>query len=451
MPSELEERLVRLAELVPEPPEDARNRARSAVLEAFRPPTGAQRGSPVRAALRRPLRLIAPVAAAAAVVGLLAVLLIATPDDDPVAGGADLRPDVSALAEVIECDESRLRVPCVGGAQAARRADPALADAPWLYRGPDGALPRYSESAPRPSLVFPPGTTYAEAVDALVVSVTLTGGLPSGSSLAPPLPEGVVLREPASATEGLAIDLRAPLGYVPDGIVSSPTYAGEEPAAGSGETVWPPDTRIAIPTLPACMVATGRTQPPECGPADQPVLRGDGADIRVLPAVPWSRSSSDAPSLTPPDSRTALPGLRLPVLQRARGEKPGGELALDDLRGGVVVVSLFASWCEPCAGQAGLVRDLARRYAGDDTGVAVIGIAVNDRDDRVLAFLQAEGLTITTVSDTQGTAQSALGAPAVPETFLIDRQGRIALRIAGQVVEPETLSAPIEQLLMESP
>ena len=120
---------------------------------------------------------------------------------------------------------------CVPGSVAGRSRTPAIAGRlPWLAAEPTGAFQRISRVGTRPSLVFPPRTTYAQALRALVVGVLVDGALPPGSHLGPPLPRGAVLALPGARGRGLALDLRAPFGWdLATGEVSFPT---REPIGG---------------------------------------------------------------------------------------------------------------------------------------------------------------------------------------------------------------------------
>ena len=136
-------------------------------------------------------------------------------------------PAVVAVADD-DCLLSRLPAgpwDCVPGSAAARLREPALTGAlPWLSRH-DDQLFRLSQTRERPSLEFPPGTDYLEALRALLVSVVERGRLPEQAVVGPPLRSGVVL-VPASGTRGLRLDLRAPFGYDPaTGQIAQPTTA----------------------------------------------------------------------------------------------------------------------------------------------------------------------------------------------------------------------------------
>jgi hypothetical protein len=140
---------------------------------------------------------------------------------------------------------------------------PELAGAPWLFQ-PDGS-PRYDDEATRPSLVFPVGTTHAEALNQLYRSVALAGRLPAKSKLSPPLPAGKVF-SPGTTRTGPAIDLRAPWGYDPVGrqiAAPSLSLSGDlkheqmhsliADARAANKPI--PDSAVAsVPALPDCQI-----------------------------------------------------------------------------------------------------------------------------------------------------------------------------------------------------
>ncbi len=140
---------------------------------------------------------------------------------------------------------------------------PALVGAPWLF--PGDSSPRITAAAARPSLAFPAGTTYGDALQQLYMSVAQTGSLPPAAKLGPPLREGKVLIR-ATATTGVIIDLRAPWGFDPDtGAIATPTFSlpGDWTpqrvetairAAREAGSVLPEGAFIEAPVLPECEI-----------------------------------------------------------------------------------------------------------------------------------------------------------------------------------------------------
>ena len=148
--------------------------------------------------------------------------------------------------------------------------------------------------------------------------------------------------------------------------------------------------------------------------------------------------------------RPDAPVLTLPVLKAADGIGPvGSQVSTADLRGRIVVLNFWASWCDPCQLEAPILEEVARRYrSGGD--VAVVGVDVQDLREKGLAFVKDNGLTYPSLRDGEDGAQRAYQVPALPETFVIDQKGRIALKVAGQLTDPRQLTNAIEQLRAET-
>ncbi len=95
-----------------------------------------------------------------------------------------------------------------------------------------------------------------------------------------------------------------------------------------------------------------------------------------------------------------------------------------------LLVNFFASWCGPCQVEHPLLAELARK------GVVIVGIAYKDAPADTRRFLQRLGNPFMEVlMDRQGRALIEFGASGVPESFLVDRQGRIVWHQPGPLTE----------------
>ena len=94
-------------------------------------------------------------------------------------------------------------------------------------------------------------------------------------------------------------------------------------------------------------------------------------------------------------------------------------------------------------------EEVARRYRGDGE-VVVLGVDVQDLRESALQFVDRNGLTYPTLRDGEDDAKNAFQVPALPETFVIDPEGRIGLKIRGVVQQPDQLTTAIDQILAES-
>lgn len=126
--------------------------------------------------------------------------------------------------------------------------------------------------------------------------------------------------------------------------------------------------------------------------------------------------------------------------------------SLEGLRGRVVVVNVWGSWCPPCREEAPVLAAVSRRYA--DREVSFVGVNVRDNPAAATAFEKRYGITYPSIEDSAGRALLALNqyipANAVPVTLVLDRQGRVAARVLG-VVEKNTVTALLDTVLAEPP
>lgn len=122
----------------------------------------------------------------------------------------------------------------------------------------------------------------------------------------------------------------------------------------------------------------------------------------------------------------------------------GEEISLNDLRGQVVVVNFWASWCIPCKDEAPVLQAAWEKYR--DQGVVLLGVAYVDTPTNSLAFIDEFGITYPNAPDAGTRISDAYHITGVPETFIIDQAGNIAQFFYAQVTEPE-LSATLDRLI----
>lgn len=108
-----------------------------------------------------------------------------------------------------------------------------------------------------------------------------------------------------------------------------------------------------------------------------------------------------------------------------------GSRSLADYRGKPVVVNFWASWCEPCRAEAPLLQKAHERLA--KAGGLVLGVDYKDTTEAASKFVEEFGVTYPIVRDFEGKLAPEYGTRALPETFLVDRTGRIIAVKRGQL------------------
>jgi cytochrome c biogenesis protein CcmG/thiol:disulfide interchange protein DsbE len=121
-----------------------------------------------------------------------------------------------------------------------------------------------------------------------------------------------------------------------------------------------------------------------------------------------------------------------PAPDRVLPALPGpGHGSIAEYRGKWMLVNLWASWCIPCREEAPVLEDFYRRQRGDDT--TVVGINVQDNQDDAVAFLRDHPTTYPQLRSVGDERSSAFGSTGVPENFLVDPRGKLALIWRGPV------------------
>jgi len=123
--------------------------------------------------------------------------------------------------------------------------------------------------------------------------------------------------------------------------------------------------------------------------------------------------------------RIDAPTARLPVLGHA------GEASLADYKGKVVVLNFWASWCKPCTEELPLLERTHKAISGRNA--TVLGANYQDVSDSALQFVRRFKLSYPSLRDRDGEFADRYGSRAFPETFVIDRRGRIAAQRRGPV------------------
>jgi cytochrome c biogenesis protein CcmG/thiol:disulfide interchange protein DsbE len=124
----------------------------------------------------------------------------------------------------------------------------------------------------------------------------------------------------------------------------------------------------------------------------------------------------------------------------------GRQVTLSDLRGQVVVINFWASWCPPCREEAAYLEATWRDY--QESGVVFIGVDYVDTEAEALAYLREFAITYLNGSDVGTRISQAYRIQGVPETFFVGRDGQLRGVKIGPLAPPE-LEERIEELLAQ--
>ncbi|MGH3053665.1 MAG: TlpA family protein disulfide reductase [Gaiellaceae bacterium] len=119
------------------------------------------------------------------------------------------------------------------------------------------------------------------------------------------------------------------------------------------------------------------------------------------------------------------------TLRRLEGT---GKVSLASYRGKPVVLNFWASWCQPCKGEASVLERDWASYR--DRGVVFLGVDYHDLASDARRFVTAHELTFPMLEDGSGKVTGDYGISQVPETYVLDRQGRVVLHLAGPITDP---------------
>ena len=124
----------------------------------------------------------------------------------------------------------------------------------------------------------------------------------------------------------------------------------------------------------------------------------------------------------------------------------GSTLGIEAMRGKVVMLDFWASWCQPCRDEAPALAQVYREYRGRD--VEFVGLNLWDNPGDAELFLQQEGHEYPNGIDAEGKIAISYGVRGIPEKFFIGRDGSIARKFTGPM-NPDLLRQILDDLLAQ--
>jgi cytochrome c biogenesis protein CcmG/thiol:disulfide interchange protein DsbE len=160
-----------------------------------------------------------------------------------------------------------------------------------------------------------------------------------------------------------------------------------------------------------------------------------GLVVLLLVLLGWKVVANDRTSVAQAFTRGERPMAKDFTLKRLNGE---GSLRLSSLKGKVVVINFWASWCDPCKSEAPRFQSAFERYRDR---VEFVGIDTTDYSGEARAFLSRYKVTYPNVRDPNGRVLHDYGGLPIPRTFVVARSGKVHGYIFGEARAEELESA----------
>jgi peroxiredoxin len=117
----------------------------------------------------------------------------------------------------------------------------------------------------------------------------------------------------------------------------------------------------------------------------------------------------------------------------------GSVITLSELRGRVVLINFWATWCPPCRAEMPAIQQVYEQY--HEQGFEVLAVNLQEQDAQMLAFIEARGLTFPVLPDRDGRVSNTYRITSLPTTFFVGRSG---------VIQEIIIGGPLPHALIES-
>lgn len=148
--------------------------------------------------------------------------------------------------------------------------------------------------------------------------------------------------------------------------------------------------------------------------------------VAIFVLMHWEKQLAHNDDLLAPDF--TLPGL------------DGKSVSLDDYRGKVVLLNIWATWCPPCVAEAPSLEKLNNRFKDDDFKLLAVSID-EDGENAIVPFMERNKLSFPVLVDPERGIMELYGATGVPESFIVRKDGIIDEKVVGAIdwMSPEVI------------
>jgi peroxiredoxin len=173
--------------------------------------------------------------------------------------------------------------------------------------------------------------------------------------------------------------------------------------------------------------------------------------VSLVTAILWTvvsrvPSAVGAPISSSPSPREGFlaPDFTLDTLD-------GKKVTLSELRGKIVIINLWATWCPPCRAEMPALENAYEQYK--DSEVIILGLNVTNQDSErdIPTFVKEFGLTFPILLDRDGSVSTLYQLKALPTSYFVNREGIIRTVVIGGPMSETFIRSKIEALLQEIP
>jgi thiol-disulfide isomerase/thioredoxin len=172
-----------------------------------------------------------------------------------------------------------------------------------------------------------------------------------------------------------------------------------------------------------------------------------------------ARDAANAGASSPGDMAKAFADAKAPLLKQAVNPRDfalpvlapaAAPQSLSALKGKVVFLNFWATWCGPCRTEMPSMEALYNRFR--DRGFEILAVNSGEKEQEVLNYMRNNSLTFPAALDEDGRVSRVYGIQAIPTTFILDREGKIILRMVGSIDwNTPAFHAALETLLNSAP
>jgi cytochrome c biogenesis protein CcmG/thiol:disulfide interchange protein DsbE len=160
------------------------------------------------------------------------------------------------------------------------------------------------------------------------------------------------------------------------------------------------------------------------------------------------RPDTAAPASLPPDTVASTPAPRdnHPAPDFTLSDLAGNPVRLSDLKGQVVLINVWATWCPPCRAEMPMIQAAYEQYR--EQGFTVLAVNQREEPRTVAAYMTQSSLTFPALLDRDGMVSSAYQASVLPSSFFVDKAGVVRAVYRGPMSR-SVIAGTVEQLLAE--